>query len=144
MRRKEKPLKEQPVTVSVRADFVAERRRRETVADSFDILLFADDVSARGRETAAGIFDERTRGDIRPNVARFFFFDEFAVAIIDENNPFEAVRADKRTDLADLRHGGRGSEFVPAGTQDINNFKIIPRVLQAIFKCGKIYGAFGV
>ena len=71
-------------------------------------------------------------------------FDEFAVAIIDENNPFEAVRADKRTDFADFRHGERVSEFVPAGTLDINHFKIFPRVLQAIFKRGKIYGAFGV
>ena len=56
----------------------------------------------------------------------------------------EAVRADKRTDFADFRHGERVSELVPAGTLDINHFKIFPRVLQAIFKHGKIYGAIGV
>ena len=127
MRRHKESLIEKPVTVSIRADFIADRRRRKAAADHFDIFSFSYDISSRRSQSPAGIFYERTHCNIRADFARFFLFHEFPVTIIDENTARKAQKTHIRTNFPDFLYRKGIAKFIAAGTLNINHFQAPPQ-----------------
>ena len=118
VRRKEKALIELAISVCVRADFTADRRRSQSIGRLFDERLFAADITARGRDASARIFDERTRHEVDPDRDRLDGVNKFAVTIVAHHYRIGSDRFDKVTELPYLLHGQRVAPFVTARPAD--------------------------
>ena len=121
VRREEEPLIVVLIAVGIGADLPADGGRGEAVFDARNARLFACDVAARGSEPAPGVLDERADDDVCPHFGGFARFDEFAVAVIDEDDALKARGTDEGAHVSDLFHREGVAELVAARTLDVDH-----------------------
>ena len=82
-RREEEALIERCHQAEVGADFLTQTGRGKAIGAAIHTGFRAADIATDGRETAAGIFNQRTDDHIRADIAGLDGLHKLAVAVID-------------------------------------------------------------
>ena len=102
MRRHEKALEKKSVIAERGSAFATYSGRCQTHCGVFDEVLSADNISARRRKSAAGVFDKRTGHDVNAVLGRLMLAGELTVAVIDHNGDIRRNALDCAAYLADF------------------------------------------
>ena len=114
MRRHKQTLIQKTVVAERRAALATYTGRCEAHGSSVDKLLPPRDISARRRNAAAGIFDERAGDQIRAKIGRLYNIRKLAVAVIDHNDRRGIDGLYRGAYFAYLLHGERGPVLIAA------------------------------
>ena len=85
-------------------------------------LVSARNISARGGNSAAGVFNKRAGNNIRANLARLLLFGKFTVAVIHHYNALRGDLTHNVAQLADFLYCKAGSCAVPARALNVRHF----------------------
>ena len=117
-RRHEKSLIERRHDAQIRADLLSQSGRAQTICAALHAALRAHDVAADGRQSAAGILDQRADGHVRTHVAWLDGLHELAIAVVHHAHQPRLDRLHEGDQLTNLLDRERRPRLIALGALD--------------------------